>query len=113
MPLPGFLKKKSYDIQKITISKDGRDKFGITYQTSSLQQGFIITSIEEGSPAANVNLKPGSNFISIECFRNDGNSTGLVKGNFWKIQEAMMTADVCVLDLVVTKTNQFSYKRFF
>ena len=112
MPLPRFLKKKTYDIQKITISKNGRDKFGITWHKSSLQQGFIITSIEEGSPAANVNLKPGSNFISVECFKNDGNSTGLVsKGR--KIQEALMTADVCVLDLVVTKTNQFSYKRFF
>ena len=72
MPLPGFLKKKSYEIKKITISKNGCDKFGIRYQPSSLQQGFIITSIEEGSPAANVNLKPGSNFISVECFENDG-----------------------------------------
>ena len=78
MPLPGFLKKKTYDIQKVTISKNGRDKFGITWKTSSLQQGFIITSIEEGSPAANVNLKPGSNFISVECFGNDGKSTGVL-----------------------------------
>ena len=107
MPLLEFPMKKSHDIQKLMISKNGHDKFGIRFQKAILQQGFIITSIEEGSPAANLNLKLGSTFISMECFGNDGKSTVLyiakhMEKGLW--EKAMKDADVVVLELVLRKT---------
>ena len=58
-----------------------------------------------GSPAAKVNLLPGTTFISMECFDKEGNSSEVFyiardgdEIGLW--QKAMNNADVLIFELV-------------